>query len=71
MRCFGSRSKKDVKPSLPRKGPKRCPRGHMYISWSVAKNEVYCWDCNKKYPISECLGACKTSNESAKKTADE
>jgi hypothetical protein len=32
---------------------------------------VYCWDCNRKYSISECLGARKVSNDSPKKEADE
>ena len=62
---------KHTKPSLPREGPRHCPRGHKHLSWSLVDDVVYCWDCNKKYSISEFLDACKTSNESAKKAADE
>jgi hypothetical protein len=62
---------KHTKPSLPRKGPKRCPRGHMHISWSVEKDEVYCWDCNKKYSISECSGSHVASADSVTEKTDE
>jgi hypothetical protein len=62
---------KHTKPALPRKGPKRCPRGHMYISWSAATEEVYCWDCNKKYLISECFDSPVASSDSVKDNADE
>jgi hypothetical protein len=34
--------------------PKQCPCGHKHISWTVDDNDVYCWDCNKQYPLSEC-----------------
>lgn len=65
MRYFGSRSEKEVKPSLPPERPKHCPCGHKHISWSLMDDVVYCWDCNKKYSISECLDARKVSNDSA------
>jgi hypothetical protein len=61
---------KHTKPALPRKGPKRCPRGHMYISWSLADDVVYCWDCNRKYSISECLVQHVDSDDSVKEVAD-
>jgi len=61
---------KHTKPSLPRKGPKRCPRGHMYISWSLADDVVYCWDCNRKYSMSECVAQPVDSDDSAKEADD-
>ncbi len=62
---------KHTKTCLPRKGPKRCPRGHMYISWSLVKDEVYCWDCNKKYSIPECSDSHVASADSVKEKTDE
>jgi hypothetical protein len=44
-----------MKKSLPTKKPKRCPCGHTHLSWSPDKDEVYCWDCNKKYSLTECF----------------
>ena len=35
--------------------PKRCPRGHLHISWSLGDEKIFCWDCNRKYPLSQCL----------------
>jgi hypothetical protein len=35
--------------------PKQCPEGHRQISWVSHENHVYCWLCNKTYPISECF----------------
>jgi len=57
--------------TLPPEGPRHCPSGHKHVSWSLADDVVYCWDCNRKYSISECLGACKVSNDSEKEEADE
>ena len=58
-------------PCLPRKGPKFCPKGHMYISWSVLKDEIFCWNCNKKYSISECFDSPEASVDSVKEKAAE
>jgi len=35
--------------------PKRCPLGHLHISWSLGDEKVLCWDCNRRYPLSQCL----------------
>jgi hypothetical protein len=54
VRSFMSRIKglKHVETSHT---PKRCPRGHLHISWSLGDKEVFCWDCDKKYSVWECL----------------
>jgi hypothetical protein len=31
--------------------PKRCPEGHMHISWSTGDDHIFCWDCNQRYPL--------------------
>jgi hypothetical protein len=35
--------------------PKRCPEDHKHISWSMGDEYVFCWDCNRRYPLSACL----------------
>lgn len=35
--------------------PRRCPEGHRQISWVSNEHNVYCWLCEKAYPISDCL----------------
>jgi ribosomal protein S11 len=57
--------------TLPPEGPRHCPCGHKHVSWSLPDDVVHCWDCNRKYSISESLGACKVSNDSQKEEADE
>ena len=34
--------------------PKKCPCGHVHISWSADEDYVYCWDCNQRYPLLAC-----------------
>ena len=46
-----------MKPSFPPESPKHCPCGHKHVSWSIGENEVYCWDCDRKYPLSDCFGS--------------
>jgi hypothetical protein len=43
-----------MKTPNPDEKPKCCPRGHLHLSWSPAEDEVYCWDCDRKYLLSEC-----------------
>ena len=45
-----------MKKELRFDNPKRCPCGHKHLSWSEGEEEVYCWDCDRKYPISQCFG---------------
>lgn len=33
--------------------PKKCPRGHKHLSWSAYEDDLFCWDCNKKYSLAE------------------
>jgi len=35
--------------------PKRCPDGHRHISWSRGDDYVFCWDCNRRYPLIACF----------------
>ncbi len=44
------------KAEIPPDSPKQCPCGHKHISWTVDDDDVFCWDCNKKYPLGECFG---------------
>jgi hypothetical protein len=54
MKTFMSRIKELKHIETPHT-PKQCPRGHLHISWSLGDKQVWCWDCDKKYPLSECL----------------
>jgi hypothetical protein len=45
-----------MRESLPPECPKQCPCGHKHLSWSPGENDVFCWDCNRKYPLSDCFG---------------
>jgi hypothetical protein len=53
--------KEDIKKSalVP---PRKCPCGHVHISWSADEDYVVCWDCNKKYTLIECFGTQKGSS---------
>jgi len=35
--------------------PKKCPDGHKHISWSMGDDHIFCWDCNRKYPLLACF----------------
>jgi hypothetical protein len=48
---------KKKKKTLRFKDPKQCPCGHKHLSWGPGKKQVYCWDCNRNYPLSECFGS--------------
>jgi hypothetical protein len=48
---------KKKKKTLPFKDPKQCPCGHKHLSWGPGEKQVYCWDCNRNYPLSECFGS--------------
>jgi len=43
------------KARFPPESPKQCPCGHKNLSWSFEDKEVFCWDCNKRYPLVECF----------------
>jgi len=43
------------KPSDKPERPKYCPRGHQHLSWSKGDDHAFCWDCNRKYLVSECV----------------
>ena len=35
--------------------PKKCPYGHVHISWSMGDDHIFCWDCNQRYPLRACF----------------
>jgi hypothetical protein len=35
--------------------PKKCPDGHRHISWSTGEDHIFCWDCNRSYPLNACF----------------
>ena len=35
--------------------PKKCPCGHVHISWSMGDDHIFCWDCNQRYPLLACF----------------
>ena len=35
--------------------PQKCPDGHRHISWSMGEDHIFCWDCNRKYPLLACF----------------
>jgi hypothetical protein len=35
--------------------PKKCPDGHRHISWSIGDERIFCWDCNRWYPLLACF----------------
>jgi uncharacterized protein (TIGR02266 family) len=37
--------------------PKKCPCGHVHISWSMGDDHIFCWDCNQRYPLIACFQA--------------
>ena len=45
------------KAPFPPESFKQCPCGHVHISWSNGDEYLFCWDCNRKYPFSECFGS--------------
>ena len=48
------------KPSLV--PPRKRPCGHVHIFWSADEDYVVCWDCNRKYTLTECSGTKKGSS---------
>ena len=53
--------KEDVKkPALV--PPRKCPCGHVHISWSADEDYIVCWDCNRKYTLVECFETQKGSS---------
>jgi hypothetical protein len=47
--------KEEDKNNPAQKSPKKCPRGHKHLSWSADEDFLFCWDCNKRYDLAECL----------------
>ena len=47
--------------------PRKCPDGHKHISWSLGDEHIFCWDCNRRYP----LVACFQSHESSLSESEE
>ena len=47
--------KEKDKIPFPSKIPRQCPSGHYHISWSADEKYVFCWECNSKFPLDECI----------------
>ena len=67
---FRESAHRAMKSSFLLEHPKYCPRGHKHLSWSPGDDGVYCWDCNRKYPVSKCLGRCEFSEEDSNDSAN-
>ena len=50
-------AKEQVKAPFPPESLKKCPCGHVHISWSADEDYIVCWDCNRKYTLIECFGS--------------
>jgi hypothetical protein len=42
--------------------PKNCPDGHKHISWSMGDDHIFCWDCNRRYPLAACFQPSESSS---------
>jgi uncharacterized protein (TIGR02266 family) len=50
--------------------PKKCPYGHVHISWSMGDDHIVCWDCNTKYSVLECFQARKQDIPESEEPSD-
>jgi len=44
-----------AKTPFPPESLKKCPCGHVHISWSNGDEYLFCWDCNQRYPLLACF----------------
>ena len=44
-------AKAQVKAPFPPQSLKKCPCGHVHISWSHGDEYLICWDCNRRYAL--------------------
>ncbi|MGD8917156.1 MAG: PilZ domain-containing protein [Syntrophobacterales bacterium] len=47
--------KKHAKKESALGPPRNCPEGHKHISWSIGDEHIFCWDCNRRYPLTACF----------------
>ena len=50
--------------------PKNCPEGHKHISWSMGDDHIFCWDCNRRYPLAACFQPSESSSSDSEKHND-
>jgi hypothetical protein len=50
--------------------PKKCPDGHVHISWSMGDDHIFCWDCNQRYPLLACFPPQKSNLSKAEEPND-
>jgi hypothetical protein len=43
------------KAPFPSESLKKCPCGHVHISWSKGDEYLFCWDCNRRYALDACF----------------
>ena len=48
-------AKAQGKAPFPPESLKKCPCGHVHISWSNGDEYLFCWDCNQRYPLLACF----------------
>jgi hypothetical protein len=50
--------------------PKKCPDGHRHISWSMGDDHIFCWDCNRRYPLLACFQPQESSSSEPEEPND-
>ncbi|MGI9569823.1 MAG: PilZ domain-containing protein, partial [Desulfobulbia bacterium] len=50
--------------------PKKCPDGHRHISWSMGDDHIFCWDCNRRYPLLACFQLQESSSSDSEEPND-
>ena len=50
--------------------PKKCPDGHKHISWSMGDDHIFCWDCNRRYPLLACFQLQESSSSDPEEPND-
>jgi len=50
--------------------PKKCPDGHKHISWSMGDDHIFCWDCNRRYPLAACFQPSESSLSASEEPND-
>ena len=50
--------------------PKKCPDGHRHISWSMGDERIFCWDCNRRYPLIDCFRSPEKELSDSEKSND-
>jgi len=63
--------KKHEKKESALRPPRNCPEGHKHISWSMGDEHIFCWDCNRRYPLFACFRPPERELSESKKSDDQ